>query len=100
MTNFRYFADLGGETVQLSNIYGMDNAKFAAAFPGVTGRRFDSFARWVGRSEDGRILPMTRSIEFKSNPSKHECDARCTHATGKIMRCECPCGGKNHGKGG
>jgi hypothetical protein len=38
-----------------------------------------------------------RKIEFKSNPSRHECDARCTHATGKIMKCECSCGGKNHG---
>lgn len=40
-----------------------------------------------------------RKVEYKSNPSKHECDARCVRAVGKIMRCECSCGGLNHGKG-
>jgi hypothetical protein len=27
----------------------------------------------------------------------HKCDARCTEAKG--FRCECSCGGKNHGQG-
>jgi hypothetical protein len=44
-------------------------------------------------------VPVERSIEYKSNPSKHVCDARCYNATGRIMKCECSCGGKNHGKG-
>lgn len=44
-------------------------------------------------------LRCTRVVERKSNPSLHACDARCIGATGKIMRCECSCGGKNHGKG-
>jgi len=38
-----------------------------------------------------------RAIERKSNPSMHKCDARCLNATG--FRCECACGGKNHGAG-
>ena len=42
---------------------------------------------------------VERAIEYKSNPSRHECDARCFNATGRIMKCECACGGKNHGKG-
>jgi len=41
----------------------------------------------------------TRVVIRKSNPSMHECDARCMNATGRTMQCECSCGGKNHGKG-
>lgn len=41
----------------------------------------------------------TRVVVRKSNPSMHECDARCMNATGRTMQCECSCGGKNHGKG-
>lgn len=40
---------------------------------------------------------VERSIKFKSNPSLHECDARCMSAKG--FNCECSCGGKNHGIG-
>jgi hypothetical protein len=43
---------------------------------------------------------VERCIEYKSNPSKHVCDARCMFATGRNMKCECSCGGKNHGNGG
>lgn len=49
---------------------------------------------WQGYS------PVERRIEYKSNPSKHVCDARCMFATGRTMKCECSCGGKNHGNGG
>lgn len=44
-------------------------------------------------------LPANRIVRYKSNPSKHECDARCMNASGRTMNCECSCGGKNHGKG-
>lgn len=44
-------------------------------------------------------LPVERIVNYKSNPSKHECDARCMNASGRTMNCECSCGGKNHGKG-
>jgi hypothetical protein len=47
--------------------------------------------------ENTVTVPVTRMIEYKSNPSKHKCDARCLHATGHV--CECACGGKNHGAG-
>jgi hypothetical protein len=47
-----------------------------------------------------RWLRCTRIVTLKkSNPSRHECDARCMGATGKTMNCECACGGRNHGKG-
>lgn len=42
---------------------------------------------------------VERKVEYKTNPSKHECDASCLNATGRIMKCECSCGGKNHGRG-
>jgi hypothetical protein len=32
----------------------------------------------------------------KGYVSDHECDARCTGATG--FQCECSCGGRNHGR--
>lgn len=44
-------------------------------------------------------VPVERTVEYKANPSRHECDARCMNATGRVMKCECACGGKNHGRG-
>ena len=53
--------------------------------------------RYVGHPASGpdAILPVTRIIFFKKNPSLHKCDARCLNATGQ--NCECSCGGANHG---
>lgn len=99
MANFKFFADLNGETIPLhGNILGIKNAEFAAKYPGLKGRRFDSFEMQAMYGPDNQLYPVTRVIEFKSNPSRHECDARCLHAKGRIMKCECSCGGKNHGK--
>lgn len=94
MTAIKYF---NGQT-ELTDPHGMQNTKFAAF--GVKGIWYDSFSRFVGRTADGRILPVERRVQYKTNnPSKHLCDARCLNATGKIMNCECSCGGKNHGAG-
>lgn len=100
MATIKYFS---GDR-ELTGIHGMDNAEFAAKFPGVKGYRCDGFQKWVGFDVlgsrwRGDVLPVERQIEYKSNPSRHECDARCINATGRVMRCECSCGGKNHGKG-
>ena len=86
MANFRYFVDLDGQTIQLdSNRIDHRGAKLGGTFG------FDhNSAQW---------LKVSRAIEYKRQPSKHECDARCIHATGRTMRCECACGGKNHGRG-
>jgi hypothetical protein len=93
-------------TEELKAPCGMDNKEFAARFPGVVGKRYDSFQKLVGFSKDALALdvwklvgakPVTRVIEFKSNPSLHKCDARCQSAKGHS--CECSCGGKYHGAG-
>ena len=98
MANFKYFS---GDT-ELISIRPMDNKKFAALFPGVVGRKYDGYYKFVGfaagKTMDGQELPVDRLIEYKSNPSRHVCDARCVNAAGKIMKCECSCGGQNHGK--
>jgi hypothetical protein len=90
------------DDVPLFGVWNMDNRQFNSAFPGIKGMRADSFSRWVGyASESARssdpVLPVTRRIYYKRNPSLHKCDARCQHAKGH--ECECSCGGKNHGIG-
>jgi hypothetical protein len=92
----KYFS---GDTL-LKSPFPVDNKKFAAAFGALRGKRNDSFTKWVGIPADGppAVMPVTRVIFFKSNPSLHKCDARCTNAKGH--NCECSCGGKNHGAGG
>ncbi len=84
MANFRYFADIAGQTVQLSNVRHDGHISTKAQ-------------HFFGFTPDGQMVPATRAIERKSNPSMHKCDARCLNATG--FRCECSCGGKNHGAG-
>ena len=97
MATFRYFADMNGTQIELTHWGSLRNADFAAKFPGIKGKKCDSFSKWIGKDSNGVILPITRSIERKANPSNHKCDARCLNATG--FKCECSCGGKNHGAG-
>lgn len=93
MATVRYF----NEAERVSYLKPVDNADFAAMFPGVRGVRYDSFARIVGKSAAGAVCPITRQVFFKANPSLHKCDARCLNAKGH--NCECSCGGSNHGRG-
>lgn len=99
-----------GET-ELTRIAPMRNAEFAERFPGVKGRRYDGVSMFVGSPvghpsvfvagegwNHGPVLPVERAINFKSNPSRHACDARCMNASGRTMNCECSCGGRNHGR--
>jgi hypothetical protein len=89
MADMRYFAELNGETIMKRN----------------KDRGIRCITRRAGRNvfelyvEGHGWVEATRVINFKSNPSRHECDARCMFASGKTMTCECSCGGKNHGKG-
>ena len=101
--------------IELTHIYGMNNKEFADRFPGVKGRRLGGYDMMVGRvagttpvwdasKPEGQrwvaeLMPVQRVINYKSNPSRHECDARCMNATGRTMNCECKCMGKNHGRG-
>jgi hypothetical protein len=105
MAKVLYF---NGET-ELTSIQPMKNAEFYKRFPEVKGRRYDSFSMKVGRISSEKpvyvqgqgwaetLLPVERTINFKSNPSLHVCDGRCLNAKGH--NCECSCGGKNHGRG-
>ena len=86
MAAYRYFADIAGEAHELTAIWHDGHISTAA-------RHFS------GLTTAGQRVQATRKIEMKSFPSKHVCDARCMHAQGKTMRCECSCGGKNHGRG-
>lgn len=85
MAQLRYFADLpNGDSLRLDRIDNRNQSK-----------KHDDCWGWTGTE----WVKITRVVEFKSQPSRHECDARCLHATGRTMKCECSCGGKNHGKG-
>ena len=81
MANIKHFADVAGQVLEFSKV---DYRKDGAYGYDVVGKS------WV---------KTTRKVEYKSFASKHECDARCINATGLIMKCECSCGGKNHGRG-
>lgn len=100
LATFKYYSDANGEAVELKNPYGMENKEFAAKFAGVKGFRYDGFTMWVGYPVEGcgGALPVTRKIEFKSFPSRHECNAKCLNGKHNGT-CECQCGGKNHGRG-
>jgi hypothetical protein len=96
----KYFCDMDGETTEVIAPFGMPNATFAESFPSVTGIRYDSFRMMVAYDDvNRRVLPVTRRVNYKKNPSKHVCDSRCINAKGRTMNCECSCGGKNHGVG-
>lgn len=99
MAQLKYFADIDGQAIELvSGITTMNNVWFDRKYPGVKAIRSDSFSKRCGRAADGRILPVTRIIEYKARPSLHECNAKCLN--GKHNgKCECLCGGKNHGAG-
>lgn len=86
MANFRYFTEHNGEAVELAKVRHDGHVS-------TTAKHFSGFA------PDGTKLVAQRAIEYKRAPSKHECDARCMNATGRVMKCECQCGGKNHGRG-
>jgi orotidine-5'-phosphate decarboxylase len=99
MTTFRYFADLDGQTIELTSagyVESISRKEMATLFPGVKAKSYDSLAVQAKR-HNGQLLPISRAIEFKKNPSFHKCDDRCLHAKGH--KCECACGGKNHGRG-
>lgn len=101
MARIRYFSDATGEPVQLHAPHGMDNKEFAARWPGVRGIRYDGYQMLVGHTTNllnSPVLPLTRKIEFKAQPSLHECNAKCMNGKHNGT-CECRCGGKNHGAG-
>lgn len=86
MAKFRYFAEVDGQTVELTRV-GHDGHVSTAAH------------HFSGLTPAGVRVQAQRVVRYRSNPSRHECDARCINASGRTMNCECSCGGKNHGRG-
>ncbi|MEX3764417.1 hypothetical protein [Paraburkholderia phenoliruptrix] len=97
MANMKHFADFNGQTMALTRVTSISNAEFAARFPGVKGIRDDGYSMRVGFA-DGVMFPLTRVIEYKAQPSRHECNAKCMNGSHRGV-CECRCGGRNHGRG-
>lgn len=96
MKDYRYY---NGD-VQLTQVTSFDRAAAAKLWPGQKFIRLDSFSIMVGRNDAGALVPAHRVVAYKKfGASKHKCDARCLNATGRVMNCECSCGGKNHGLG-
>lgn len=89
MANFKYF---NGDRELTSIFY--DGRK-------AMGRPVDVEPRFIAGAGGwfADHIQADRVVEYKRNPSRHECDARCLNATGRVMKCECACGGKNHGRG-
>jgi hypothetical protein len=81
MANIRNFATVNGQPVLLTNIDVRREGRYGYHIETKT---------WI---------KIERVVEYKSFASKHVCDDRCVNATGRIMKCECSCGGKNHGIG-
>lgn len=103
---FKYFNSI----TELTGVYTINPKEFAERFPGETSRK-DGYYHFIGRPMDVSItgmsrvevsalyVPVERIIDYKKQPSLHKCDARCQNATGRIMKCECRCGGRFHGVG-
>lgn len=85
MANFKYFSECNDEAVELKNVYHDGRGSRACNFIGTC-------------PTCGKTHVATRMVQYKSNPSKHECNAKCMGAHGRSMVCECKCGGKNHGR--
>ena len=86
MADYRYFADINGQVFELTGV----------RHNGAVSTKAETF---TGLTPTGERVQATRKIEYKKFAIKHECDARCMNATGRTMKCECACGGKNHGRG-
>lgn len=93
MASFKYYAG----TVELSHVqHDGGSARTPGHFSGYPEGATPKFVEregWTGRVTADRV------VEYKANPSRHACDERCLNASGRVMRCECACGGRNHGRG-
>lgn len=108
MTGLVHFADLAdGTTVEFrdrtikTGTTNTGRQLYRTELARISYRSVEGLSRDVpfGYHPEHGLLRITRTVQMKSNPSRHECDARCMNATGRVMNCECSCNGKNHGKG-
>jgi hypothetical protein len=79
MVSKERFLDLGGVVSKHNYVSQTQN---------MIGYYLDDLANTV-------TVPVTRMVEYKSNPSKHVCGPKCRSAKGH--QCECECGGQYHG---
>lgn len=94
MARFAYFIDMpDGTILEWRDTIERGQVRAARGVQYREGKGFFGFHETLGSTR------ITRCIELKANPSRHECDSRCLNATGRNMKCECSCGGKNHGRG-
>lgn len=99
MTRFRYYADTpdGALLFTEQDIIRHNDSPEPGLPRGTYAARRDG-AVWTGTTWKRSWHRITRTIEYKSNPSRHECNAKCQSARGRI--CECSCNGRNHGRFG
>ncbi len=112
MTNFAYFADLADGTVLEFRTrrvkvgedrtgaprYRIEEPRVGLMIPRVPVPGYVSGNALCGYDRERGWVQITRTVQMKSSPSRHECDARCMSASGRSMNCECACGGRNHGR--
>lgn len=95
MAKIKYF----NGTEELNFVTGYPNDQFKASGGKMSkANYYDGYNRMMGRTFDGRLLPVERKITYKSQPSLHVCNAKCMNGK-ENGTCECQCGGKNHGAG-
>lgn len=84
MANIKYFAECNGAAVELQCVY---HDRLPTGRYGFIGTCPACNQKHVA----------DRTIEYKQRPSLHECNDKCL--SGSVNgRCECRCGGKNHGR--
>lgn len=94
MARFAYFADLSnGQTLEWHDTVERGEVRAARGISNNGRGDIKGYAEGLG------WVAVTRSVQMKSSPSRHDCDDRCMYAEGRTMKCECSCGGRNHGKG-
>jgi hypothetical protein len=108
MTAMAYFADLADGTVlefrnrrEPTYVDRMGCQRYREVPARVNYFRYlgDEKDHLYGYHDVHGAVRITRKVAMKSQPTLHDCDARCMNATGRDMACECACGGRNHGKG-
>ena len=99
-TEYRHYFDWNGKTFELTDAYLVRKEYRKAMLENLPGLKPLSIGGqvWVGIDSEGFEAPVTRKIQYKRNPSLHECSARCRGGKCNGV-CECKCGGKNHGIG-
>lgn len=94
MARFAYFADLpNGQTLEWFDTVERGEVRAARGINNNGRGDIKGYAEGLG------WVKVTRSVQMKASPSRHDCDDRCMNADGRTMKCECACGGRNHGKG-